>query len=72
MMKRNNPDNLHGHLWTISEFCEYARINRSRAYYLINTGKISYLRTNGDTGHIRFTFKHISDWVKENTISHER
>ena len=71
-MNRKNPDNLHSHLWTVSEFCEYARINRNLAYSLINTGKISYLRTNGDTGHIRFTFKHISDWVRKNTRYHER
>ena len=71
-MCRKNPDNLHGHLWTISEFCEYARIKRTFATKLYQTGQIDYMRTNGDTGHIRFTFKHISDWIRKNTRYHER
>lgn len=51
-------------LLTISDFCEWANIKKNKAYEIINAGEISYIRTQGETGQIRFTHGHIVDWLR--------
>ena len=51
-------------LWTVEDFMHFAQIGKNKAYEIINSGDINYIRTQGDTGHIRFTRDHINDWLK--------
>ena len=51
-------------LWTVEDFMHFAQIGKNKAYEIINSGDINYIRTHGDTGHIRFTRDHINDWLK--------
>ena len=70
-VRRNNRSSYHSKfttirkgLFTMSEFCEWAKIKKNKGYELINAGEIGYLRTQGETGHVRFTHGHIMDWLK--------
>ena len=53
-------------LWTVQDFMHFAQIGKNKAYDIINAGDINYIRTHGDTGHIRFTKEHIQEWVDKN------
>ena len=53
-------------LWTVEDFMYFAQIGKNKAYEIINSGDINYIRTHGDTGHIRFTKEHIQEWVDKN------
>ena len=53
-------------LWTVEDFMYFAQIGKNKAYEIINSGDINYIRTQGDNGHIRFTRDHIWEWVQKN------
>ena len=57
---------LLGRLWTIEDFMHFAQLGKNKVYELINKKEITYTRTHGDSGHIRFAREDVWAWVERN------